>query len=828
MQKNSQSLLKKLLYILIIALIVNYVFSILLAFTIPMFDGRSITGNFPATLQGTPYYGYVLLAMQVLFFFCINRICVSLEKDPERGPNETIMKAKKFSAGGFIFGFLMLATFFLFVEVQFDIIINDYIYNAGRAADNYYALLKNTYGWESVDDAKPLLDTHLIYAAVWVIFFGTFFMIGTVFTNFYVGRLLSYYAGQKNGRSQSFLWRGLRIFGIIWSLQFLISYLLPWKVSILIHGALLILFSITVFSLSKQNFTEIQFKSPFALRIKETDAKAKTGKYFERIVQISMLFSLIIFGILWFGATFFYSYNKAWYDWGFYLALGGIILISPIFALKYAKTPAGQWILKKCFLIISLIGMFYFALAIFSYSDLLNNYMFALFFTEKINYTVVSPGFIFKSGQVILLFLLFFTGMISLLGLKHGLLPTTISAKRKRRDYFNILKMSNPSKIFALIFITLVAFSIVSYEGLGAYVRLENDTSFSPRISFWEWDGEWDDHDNATLDKLSTYNMSLYGGYGHDESYKTRMERYYDRNISIYATGDNYAWIDWIEDQRITKSWDKCPIAGFIEDIEDGGSLFTYNRTQNEQERASYEELIDYVHKHNFTQHFTAMHTTINDQRDGDLDVTIFNQIHSVPPLDWDSWNWMIYRTESATSYNEKSPYFTYLWVKELQETFNLIYDDRYDSKLSVSLGVVGKNTELYQAEDGLEQFIWDLRICDALKIPEIIIFTLNNVNSTNFMGLWGIEAFDIVAEAINNWTTLDLYYSRSATFMGNIKYIDNPMGSVFGNFWLDIFLDKGVISLAITWIVIQLSVYIIYLKKITAKEKITREKENK
>ena len=61
-------------------------------------------------------------------------------------------------------------------------------------------------------------------------------------------------------------------------------------------------------------------------------------------------------------------------------------------------------------------------------------------------------------------------------------------------------------------------------------------------------------------------------------------------------------------------------------------------------------------------------------------------------------------------------------------------------------------------------------------------------------MGLWGMYGFDWITEGINNWTTLDLAYSRSATFFGNIKYLDNPTGSVFGNFWLDLFLDNGII----------------------------------
>jgi hypothetical protein len=269
-----------------------------------------------------------------------------------------------------------------------------------------------------------------------------------------------------------------------------------------------------------------------------------------------------------------------------------------------------------------------------------------------------------------------------------------------------------------------------------------------------------------------------------------------------------------MEDQKVNKSWNKSPVDGFIEDIEDGGSLFEFNKTRNVQERVHYEELIDYVHRHNYSQHFTAMHTTINDQRDGDLDMSIFHEIHSFPPHDWDSWNWMIYRTESATSYEEQSPYFTYVWVRELQETVSEIYHGKYDEKLSVSIGVTSSDRELYANEDnGLDQLIWDLRICDALEISEVIIFILDSMLEM-YEEQYGLEVLDIINDKINNWDTLELEYSRSATFMGNIKYLENPMGSVFGNFWMDIFLNNGMLFFAITWIVFQSAIYVRFIKE--------------
>ena len=161
-----------------------------------------------------------------------------------------------------------------------------------------------------------------------------------------------------------------------------------------------------------------------------------------------------------------------------------------------------------------------------------------------------------------------------------------------------------------------------------------------------------------------------------------------------------------------------------------------------------------------------------------------------------------------------------------MKETFNIIYGDRYDGKLSVSLGVTSKDRDLYSGGDGLDQFLWDLRICDALKISEVIIFVLNNVNGSNFLGLWGLQGLDVISEGINNWTTLDLPYSRSATFLGNIKYPENPTGSVFGNYWLDLFLDNGLIFVAITWIVLQAGVYVAYVKKFALKEKMATSKK--
>lgn len=794
MIKDSGKAIKILLYLSIIALIINYFFLILFAFTIPSFDGLSITEKFQKTLYTSSYFGYVLLSTQTFFFFCINRVSLLLEHDSNRKSNETIKKTKRSSGVGFIFGLLMISTFFLFIETRFDVIINIYVFNADQGI------------------ALGVTDEQLIYAAVWVVIFGTFFALSVVFTNFYLGRLITYYADQMNKTSQSKKWKLFYAFGVVWSLQFLISYFLPIMVSLAVYGALTGLFALVIFSLLRQNIKEIKFQSDFAAKREIKNDKMQKSKYFERVVQVSMLFSLIFFSVLWFGATYYYSRHKAWYDWGFYVALGAILLLFPLFSLIYAKRPISQRILKKCFLIFSLLALFYFVLAIFSYDELLTNYLFAILFQGRINFVNVSSGFLYKPGQYILLFMLFFANMVSLVGLKKGLLPTEKTDKRKFKDYFNVLKYNKSSKLFLALFASLVVFSLVSYEGLGAYVELENDKYFCPRISFWEWD-DWTDHDNATLDKLAKYDMNLYGGHPYGDQYMTRMKDYYERGIKVRPTGDNRGWIDWIENKS-TYGWNFCPVDGFIEDIENGGSLYKFDRDKNEDERAEYEELIDYVQKHNFTQSFTAMHTTINDQRDGDLDVSIFNQILSFPPLDWDSWNWMLYRSESATSYEEESPYFTYLWVKEIKDTVKELYGDKYLDKLSISVGVTAEDRNLYTKDDGLDELVWDLRICDALEIPEVVIFILNPLNGSDFLGMYGLKGLREIAEGINDWDTLKLYYKRSATFFGNIKYLENPTGSVFGNYWLDIFLDDRMIFFAITWMIMQIITYFAFVKE--------------
>lgn len=799
---------KSLIQILAITILSSYIFAVLFYLSIDDFDGTRITENFYLAVSGMPVYGYTLLASQVLIFLCINRICVFLEADPERGSNETIMKAKKFSGAGCIFGILMLATFFLFMQARFDLIINEYVYNADSVKNQYMEIfdLKE-------DEAASLRDTHLIYAAVWVLIFGTFFIFGIVFTNFYFGRLLTYYSSQKGQRSKTIKRLIFQIIGIIWSINFLIGYVIPSLINLIIQGVITLFILIILVALSKENLREIQFKSTFTLSREKEAINKREYHFFRRIVQISMGMSILFIGILWFGSTYFYSRNKEWYDGGFYLVLGILILLIPATSLLYANRKTSQQVLKISLLIISLLSMFYLALAMFSYSELLTNYVFLIFFQSRVQTLSIAQGFWYKPGQYILLFLLFFSSMVSVVGLKKGFVPIRNPEKRSLKQLINIKRYAKPSKIFLLMLGLLIVSLVITYEGAGASIKLENDKEFCPKISFWEWDGDWTDHEEETLDKLAKYDMDLYGGYGYDEDYKVRMEKYYNRSIDVYATGDNHGWIEWIEEQNAT-GWNRCPVKGFIEDIEDGGQLYNYNRHRNERERAEYEELIDYVHQHDMKQHFTAMHTTINDQRDGDLDLSIFHQIHSFPPLDWDTWNWMIYRTEAATSYEEESPYFTYLWVKELKDTVNELYGNQYDEKLSISIGVTGEDRNLYSKDDGLEELIWDMRICDALKIPEVIIFILNPENGSNFLGLYGFKGLDKIAEEINDWDALNLPYSRSATLFGNIKYLENPTGSVFGNYWMDLFLDNGLIFFALAWMLIQTFFYALFIKE--------------
>ena len=784
-----------LLWLLIGAVIANYLALMLFSLSINEFTGQGIDEEFPLALYSMPVYAYLLLSSQVLFFFGVNRLSVLLEKDPERSHNETIMKAKKFSAAGFIFGLLMLATLFLFIQTRFDIIINEYLYDASGAKESYMDIFDL-----EEDPAKALLDTHLIYAAVWVVIFGTFFIFGLVFTNFYVGRLISYYARQKYKKTKSPSWKIFQGFGYIWSLQFIISYFSPMLVSLIIFGALTLLFAIVILLFSRESLATIDFKSTITQMREKKPKEYQERSLFRRVVQISMVFNLLLVGILWFGATLLYSRNKLWFDWGFYMALGILILLIPIFSIFYAEKPVAQLLLKGTFLLFSLLGAFYFILAIFSYSDLLSNYVFALFFQGRIQYLELAPGFVFKPGQFMVLFLFFFTNMIALLGLKKNLVPLTAGEKRKIKDYFRIKNLSKGSKLFIACFAGMLIVSAISYNGMGSYIELKNDKDFTPQVAFWEWDS-WTKQ-NETLEVMAEHEVHIYGGHPYGETYKANMTKYYNYGVKVRPTGDNYAWIDWIESER-EKGWTTCPVDGFIEDIEDGGSLFEFNRTQNERERAEYEELIDYVHQHNFTQDFTAMHTTINDQLDGDLDVTIFHEIASFPPLDWDGWNWMIYRTESATQYEEESPYFTYQWVKELKDTVHQMYGGEYDDRLSVSVGVVEED-RLYGYEDGWEQFMLDLIICDYLKIPEIIIFNMGEEDESRFLGMWGAEGIEEMMEELEEWDTVKLYYSRSATFFGNIKYLENPAGSVFGNFWIDLFLDNSLIFFALTWIFFQ------------------------
>ncbi len=788
------------LYCLMVVVLINYLFLILFYFTIPNFDGTVIDQTFQTTLSNSSYLGFGLIITQAIFFLCMHRISSSFNVDLGRDCKRLIRKTKIYSVIGFVYGILLTLTLFLFVDVRFDLIVNQL---------------------SSISKVAEVTSTDLIVAGVWVIILGTHFIIAAIFTNFYFGRVIYHHGTQKGDVTQSRRWKIFRIFGIIWSLQFFLAYLLPGIISLIVFGVLTLIFIYVMWAIPR--FGHTYSSNDITPAVKSEQVLTSRSAAFKRIVQISMVFCLLLFGICWFGSTGMYGLNKEWYDWGFYFVLGLILLIIPSFCLVYMKHPVGQWLLKRCFLIIALIGFFYFLLAIFSYEHLLTNYIFGILFQGKVNTLTPAPGFFYKPAQFILFGLVFFTSMISFIGLKEGLIKTEQHKKFSIKDLFRWKTFSKTAKFFTLTFAILVGLLFVTYDGFGATVTLENDQSFTPALSFWEWD-DWSDHNNATLDKLAQYNISLYGGHPYGDIYQENMTRYSDRGLKVRPTisydynsnqnntlEDMINWISWYETDNHS---DYCPVDGFMVDIENGGTLYEFNRTLNDL-RASYnEELIEYAHNHNFSMHFTAMHTTINDIRDGDYDVSIYNQLNCVPPTGWDTWNWMLYRTESATSYEEKSPYFTYIWVKEITDSFKAVYGDKFKDKYSVSIGVTSDDRALYADPDGLDQLIWDLRICDALKIPEVIIFNLNPLDSDDFLGMFGLAGIDEIMNKMNNWTTLELPYSRSATFFGNIKYEGNPMGSVFGNYIWDLYLDNGLIFFTLTWLLVQVYTYAVFIKR--------------
>ncbi|MGV9204115.1 MAG: hypothetical protein ACOC44_08890 [Promethearchaeia archaeon] len=133
-----------------------------------------------------------------------------------------------------------MATLFLFLPLRFDIIGNE-ITRIGLIPE--------------------IGSTELIIAGVYVLFFGTFFLIGLLFTNFYFGRIITYFGQGNSPNLGKLTGKVIQIFGLIWSFQFLISFLIPNISSIIIFGILHGFLMMILYLLSKTDIQLVQGNS---------------------------------------------------------------------------------------------------------------------------------------------------------------------------------------------------------------------------------------------------------------------------------------------------------------------------------------------------------------------------------------------------------------------------------------------------------------------------------------------------------------------------------------------------------------------------------------
>lgn len=507
-------------------------------------------------------------------------------------------------------------------------------------------------------------------------------------------------------------------------------------------------------------------------------------------------------------AVYYYSAVYPWYEWLNYLFLGIFLGICPILCLFFLDSIHVRRGLRFFLFGMALNNV----LEVFEGS--IGNASTILTFERPLNPIYLMIEFI--ACLICWLFLLRQVRGISWLpipirtdrrgafsGVKN-LRDFILNRHPRKQKLINIVLLIN-CICFAGIFITLTQEN--------REIVLQRPEDHKMQINFWNG-GAYEFTDEA-LQYLSDRNVTMYGWCS-----ETDAQRYCDFNVSIYrvydlptrgSAADNAAafayidgWLDWADADPKRQQYFK----GFVADYEGLETIANYSEKTYEYMKQNVSYGISYINDRGYEYAITQTMANIGDRYDGDPDMDIVyddicdpGSIENITVL-----NWMIYRSESAMIYDEPFEYFTYQWAVHISRYMEFLeteygYEDGFwTNKSAMSLGVTKPkmytyNTDLRDNVTAFEEIVQEVKICHACGISEVAIW-----KGTGIIEQWGLDGLKTLFQELDTYESVTFRYKRRATFFGNLKWVSNVAGSVFGLYYSDGLYEAWYGYLGLAW----------------------------
>ena len=730
--------------------------------------------------------------------------------------NETLMKLK--NAATFV-GISTLALLILtpFMEDSDMLAILDYLTDYQGTAELFYYELPTLY----------------------ILIFGGMFILSNMLLWFYMGRIFNYQANFFL-RMKNFKWIWMKVLSIFISLYAFLPmvftvferpfYGVVGSLAISIMGIVCWVVVVYQFRFNPDRLvldpkhlkvklekeiispTKKQFQNP----LKETDYVKRFcfGIFIVTVLGISFLN-----GVFWFTAMSYYAEIVQWHEWGFYLWLGLIFTVGPVLLLFFLRSVY----VRRLFIFYFFIVMFILAFEVLSnlpFNLEFGQVLYGILFSSRLGFLEYNDIFTTgtRLGHVVLFLMVTIASFISLYIIKRKAIPIGITTQKRRSwsSYRNLRSFIFSTKrqrvrkenVVMLAFLVMVMGTAITYEPPTTLV-LSKDPQNDMQISFWGGSYSLSDEE---LTVLGNYNIRLFGwGYKRYDrlAQAQRIASYGVEVIPIIhfpddasdlenSINDAATWIDYWNNNSLKAN----PFLGFTFDKEDWETVVQYNETAFDEAVQAVHDLASYINGRGYELFLTEYMVTINDLLDGDHDVAISTHNPFDPTWNLSHFDWMIYRDEDAIDYNEPNAYFTYEWARSIKHFMLEIGGPTFFEKSSMSLGVTSDTLPLYRGPNGLDEFLKDVKICQATGIREIKIFSYRG-----FIELWGAEGIEKMMQELQSFSKIGIPFKRKATFFGNLKMPENPTGSVFGFMYQDAWLNKWVGITPIIWLVFLLGV---------------------
>lgn len=394
------------------------------------------------------------------------------------------------------------------------------------------------------------------------------------------------------------------------------------------------------------------------------------------------------------------------------------------------------------------------------------------------------------------------------------------------KDFIERPKPEKKTLINAVLLVNIIIFSglLITMTQEDQPIVLERPQDHEMKVKFWTSGNQLED---STLEILGRYDIDLYAwiSLNFDENglvtYNefSGMDRYGDYGVGFYKQisppWEENEYADFIEYINRVMDWcdanPKVPFKGFVSDWERAFTVARYNETHFHK---NLEFLRVNVTKHvklrGYEYAYVETLNTIGDLYDGDYDVTVAYgaPFNPVAFENCSAFNVMVYRMEMAMTYDEPYEYFTYQWANAITNYMEFI-EERYEypdgywtSRSGMSIGVTSNYFYSYNQDRNqyaLAEFINDVKICHACEIGEIAIFYFKN--NSHFHEMWGDDGVETMMQELNSYEQIVVPYQRRGSFFGNLKWLSNPAGSVFGLAYCDVLYEAWVGILALVWI---------------------------